>query len=120
MWSGPYYIYIRRSWKYCEINAFTCESFQLNNTLSELVNNSTIIIIDLFCVVCLFVDSISGLSVCGESVNPVIHLQLIQPSSSRETDDELLECVAKECMDNDVAVVVAKYLKEELKLPPAR
>ena len=57
---------------------------------------------------------------CGESVNPVIHLRLIQPSSSRETDNELLECVAKECMDNGVAVVVPKYLPEELKMPPAR
>ena len=57
---------------------------------------------------------------CGESVNPVIHLQLACPSSSRDTDDQLLECVAKECIDSGVAVVVAKYLKEELKLPPAR
>ena len=61
-----------------------------------------------------------GLRVCGESVNPVIHLQLTCPSSSRDTDDELLECVARECIDSGVAVVVAKYLKEELKLPPAR
>jgi serine palmitoyltransferase len=60
-----------------------------------------------------------GLRVCGESVNPVIHLQLACPSSSRDTDDELLECVARECIDSGVAVVVAKYLKEELKLPPA-
>lgn len=57
---------------------------------------------------------------CGESVNPAIHLQLIQPSSSRETDDQLLERVANECRNNGVAVVVAKYLKDELKLPPAR
>ena len=35
-------------------------------------------------------------------------------------DNELLECVTKECMDNGVAVVVAKYLPEELKMPPAR
>ena len=57
---------------------------------------------------------------CGESINPVIHLQLIQPSSSRDTDDQLLECVAKECISNSVAVVVAKYLKEEICMPPAR
>ena len=61
-----------------------------------------------------------GLRVCGESVNPVIHLQLACPSSSWDTDDELLERVARECIDSGVAVVVAKYLKEELKLPPAR
>jgi serine palmitoyltransferase len=64
-------------------------------------------------------QGISGLCVCGESFNPAIHLQLIQPSSSRETDDQLLECVAEECMNNGVAVVVAKYLKDELKIPPA-
>ena len=56
----------------------------------------------------------------GESVNPVIHLRLAQPSSSRDTDDELLECIAKECISNGVAVVVAKYLKDELNIPPAR
>ena len=63
---------------------------------------------------------ISGLRVCGESINPVIHLQLLRPSSSRDTDDELLECIAKDCIDNGVAVVAAKYLKDELKMPPAR
>lgn len=57
---------------------------------------------------------------CGESFNPTIHLQLTQPSSSRETDDQLLERVADECRSNGVAVVVAKYLNDELKLPPAR
>ena len=57
---------------------------------------------------------------CGESTNPVIHLQLVSPSSSRDTDDTLLECVTKECIEGGVAVVVAKYLKEELRLPPAR
>lgn len=61
----------------------------------------------------------SGLCVCGESFNPTIHLQLTQPSSSRETDDQLLERVADECRSNGVAVVVAKYLNDELKLPPA-
>ena len=57
---------------------------------------------------------------CGVSFNPAIHLRLIQPSSSRETDEQLLECVAKECVNSGVAVVVAKYLKDELKIPPSR
>ena len=62
----------------------------------------------------------SGLLVCGESFSPTIHLQLSHPSSSRETDEKLLECISEECMSNGVAVVVAKYLQEELKIPPAR
>ena len=57
---------------------------------------------------------------CGESFSPTIHLQLSHPSSSRETDEKLLECISEECMSNGVAVVVAKYLQEELKIPPAR
>ena len=57
---------------------------------------------------------------CGESVNPVIHLQLIHPSSSWETDNQLLECVVKESRNNGVAIVVAKYLRDELKIPPPR
>lgn len=68
----------------------------------------------------LFFFSISGLRVCGESFNPAIHLQLTQPSSSRETDDQLLECVVNECRSNGVALVVAKYLRDEVKIPPAR
>ena len=64
--------------------------------------------------------SIKGLECRGESVCPLIHLCLTDPSSTREDNEQLLQKIADECLDNGVAVVMAKYLKEELRLPPPR
>ena len=65
-------------------------------------------------------SSLKGLDCYGETFCPVIHLRLSQPLSSREASEQLLEKIAEECMENDVAVVTAKYLKEEIHLPPPR
>ena len=86
-------------------------------------SNSVTLSVFVYTYVCTVIYSLHrtpGLRVCGETFNPVIHLQLLSPSSSRDTDNELLECVAKDCISNGVAVVVAKYLRDELKVPPAR
>ena len=60
------------------------------------------------------------MKVCGEEVCPVIYLVLVEPGTSREKDEQLLQTVASECMEKGVAVTTSKYLKEELTLPPPR
>lgn len=60
---------------------------------------------------------------CGDSVCPVMHLRLSPPpssSSSRESSELLLQHIVEECMDNGVAIVTAKYLEDEVNLPPPR
>lgn len=61
-----------------------------------------------------------GVTVCGEEVCPVIHICLVEPGTTREKDEQLLQTVANECMENGVAMVTSKYLREEMKLPPPR
>ena len=61
-----------------------------------------------------------GLEVCGDSCCPVMHLRLSPPPSSRDSSEQLLQRVVEECMDNGVAIVTAKYLEDEVNLPPPR
>ena len=61
-----------------------------------------------------------GVKLCGEEVCPVIYLRLVEPGTSREKDEQLLQTVANECMEKGVAIATSKYLKEEVRLPPPR
>lgn len=63
---------------------------------------------------------LEGLECCGEALSPVLHLRLTRPSPSRQSDEQLLQSIADECLSNGVAVVTAKYLDEEYNLPPPR
>lgn len=61
-----------------------------------------------------------GVKVCGDGLSPVIHLRLTTPNSNREEDERQLSKVAEFCLEHGVAVVTAKYLSEEVCMPPAR
>lgn len=59
----------------------------------------------------------NGVVVCGDKRSPVIHLRLAKPSKD---DERILTQVANYCLDQGVAVVTAKYLPDELSVPPSR
>ena len=69
---------------------------------------------------CVCVRSVSGVQVCGVDMCPVIHLRMTTPTSSPESDEQLLQTIADECTASGVAIVTAKYLDEEVKKPPPR
>ncbi len=62
----------------------------------------------------------SGVKVCGVDVCPVIHLRVTTPTSCHESDQQLLQTIADECIASGVAIVTAKYLDEEYQKPPPR
>ncbi|XP_078656406.1 serine palmitoyltransferase 1-like [Branchiostoma floridae x Branchiostoma belcheri] len=62
-------------------------------------------------------SSIPGLKVCGEPISPIMHLQLAAPSSRTEATTKL-ETICNECMDQGVALTVARYLEGEEHLVP--
>ena len=62
----------------------------------------------------------NGVEVCGADICPVIHLRMTTPTSSQESDEQLLQTIADECTASGVAIVTAKYLQEEYNRPPPR
>ncbi len=65
-------------------------------------------------------SSVSGVEVCGLEACPVIHLRVTTPTSCQESDQQLLQTIADECIASGVAIVTAKYLDEEYQKPPPR
>ncbi|XP_064386088.1 serine palmitoyltransferase 1-like [Halichondria panicea] len=61
---------------------------------------------------------VSGVEVCGLEACPVIHLRVTTPTSCQESDQQLLQTIADECIASGVAIVTAKYLDEEYQKPP--
>ena len=55
----------------------------------------------------------------GDKLSPVLHLGLAKPNTNQD-DDEVLDEVAKYCIEQGVAVVTAKYLTDEMTTPPSR
>ena len=62
----------------------------------------------------------SGVKVCGDELSPVVHLRLTCPNTTRLEDERQLGQVADYCLGHGLAVVTAKYLMEEVFIPPAR
>lgn len=58
--------------------------------------------------------------VCGDKLSPVIHLRLMAPNSNQASDNALLDTVANSCTEQGVAVVLAKFLSDEMSTPPSR
>lgn len=60
-----------------------------------------------------------GVVVCGDKLSPVIHLRLMAPNSNQASDNALLDTVANSCTEQGVAVVLAKFLSDEMSTPPS-
>lgn len=52
--------------------------------------------------------------------SPLLHLQLATSNPSREEDDKQLRDIASYCTERGVAMVTAKYLSDEMAIPPSR
>lgn len=55
----------------------------------------------------------------GDKLSPVLHLSLAEPNTNQD-DEEVLNEVAKYCIEQGVAVVTAKYLTDEMTTHPSR
>lgn len=64
-------------------------------------------------------QGIKGLKLVGEPLAPALHLQLERSSGSRDSDMQLLRSIVDHCLEQHVALTIARYLeKEERFLPP--
>ncbi len=61
-----------------------------------------------------------GVVVSGDLYSPLLHLRLASPNPSRIEDERQLNEIAKYCTEQGVAVVTAKYLADEMSIPPSR
>ncbi|XP_028403726.1 serine palmitoyltransferase 1-like [Dendronephthya gigantea] len=62
---------------------------------------------------------IRGLKLNGNEISPIIHLRLETSRGSIDEDEEILERIVAAVLDKDIAISVARYLKEdEAFLPP--
>ncbi|XP_047122470.1 serine palmitoyltransferase 1 isoform X1 [Hydra vulgaris] len=60
-------------------------------------------------------QGLHGLKIEGEDFSPVIHLRLIEDSSKRLTNnekEEKLEAIVQLCLQKNVSITVARYLKD--------
>jgi len=63
---------------------------------------------------------VTPLTIVSSSLALTSPLKPPSSSSSRESSELLLQHIVEECMDNGVAIVTAKYLEDEVNLPPPR
>ncbi|XP_078478044.1 LOW QUALITY PROTEIN: serine palmitoyltransferase 1-like [Lampetra planeri] len=60
-----------------------------------------------------------GLRVVGVPFSPAVHLQLERSRGSREADVKLLRSIVDQCLEQQVALTLARYLDKEERFPPA-
>jgi len=60
---------------------------------------------------------LKGLVASGDSVSPIIHLRLATSTGSRDNDYLKLRTIVQQAEERNVALIVAAYLTEEVKLP---
>lgn len=65
------------------------------------------------------INRCKSIVVRGDKLSPVLHLSLAEPNTNQD-DEEVLNEVAKYCLEQGVAVVTAKYLTDEMTTPPSR
>ncbi|KAK3727858.1 hypothetical protein QZH41_001637 [Actinostola sp. cb2023] len=59
-----------------------------------------------------------GLAVCGEEVSPIIHLRLTEQFDSNVVAEDILKQIVDLAFEENIAVTIARYLRNQEKFPP--